>query len=377
MSQPASRGIPVHKATSIAMGLVVGLTFATGVHATNGITAGITGPLSGPGPVAVVASNTDTISRTDTVVIHWSRGVSMTSTDTRCVLGTYSHRNGKVTVIDPELRCALTLGSGASAALASATAASPTTALSITAATTIGTAFYYFNPGTPAVVVPGNVLVYGDLAVGYQAIAKLYVSNTGTLSSTPGSATLTLGPNSYVVAVPALSGGASQQYIADVTLSPSAVGDQALTFTTSGGSSTRTVTVLSGLANLVISTTQPSTATLGGVFARSVTVANVGDGPTTGYVLVSEPLNDLTFVAAGPECHEQVTFSGTANNRTAHHSVECVIYATIAAGGASVLTYSLQAPSTAGSVTSTVSITGLVGPGRVSVPSATSTVTVA
>ena len=378
MHEPrSSNGTKVRNVVAIAIGALASVTFATGAHATNGVTAGFAGPASGPGPIAVTASNTDTITRTDTVVIHWSRGITMTSTDVRCVLGSYSHKSGKLNVVDPELRCPLTLASGASAALASATAVSPNTSLSITAVTAIGSAFYYFNPGTPAVVVPGNVLVYGDLAVGHQATAKLYVSNTGTLPSSPGSATLALGSASYVVAVPGLLGGATQQYIADVTLSPSAAGNQALTFTTSGGSSTRTVTVLSGLANLVIFTSQPDTVVPGAVFERSVAVANVGDGPTTGYVLVSEPLNDLNFVASGPECHEQDTFSGTANNRTVRRSVECVIYAPIAAGDGYVLTYSLQAPSTVGPVTSTVSITGLVGPGSVSAPSSTSTVLVA
>jgi hypothetical protein len=378
MHQPRStRGARVHKVAVIAVGALLALTFATAAHATNGVTAGFAGPASGPGPIAVTASNTDTIARTDTVVVHWSRGITVTSTDVRCVLGSYSHKSGKLTVVDPELRCPLNLAAGATASLASATAASPNTSLSITAVTAVGTAFYYFNPGTPAVVVPGNVLVYGDLAVGHQATAKLYVSNTGTLPSLPGSATLTLGSNSYAVVVPGLSGGATQQYIADVTLSPSAPGNQALSFTTSGGSSTRTVTVLSGLANLVVFTSQPDTVVPGGVFDRSVAVANVGDGPTTGYVLVSEPLNELTFVASGPECHEQDTFSGPANNRTVRRSVECVIYAPIATADGYVLTYSLQAPSTLGPATSTVSITGLVGPGAVSVPSSTSTVTVA
>lgn len=367
----------VRNIVAIAVGALAGLTFATAATAVNGVTPAFAGPTSGPGPIAVTASNTDTVTRTDTVVIHWSRGVTVTSTDVRCVLGAYTHKSGKLNVIDPELRCPLSLGAGATASLASATAASPNTSLSITAATVTGTAFYYFNPGTPAVVVPGNVLVYGDLAVGHQATAKLYVSNTGTLPSSPGSATLTLGSSNFVVAVPTVSGSAAQQYIGDVTLSPSAAGDQALTFTTSGGSSTRTVTVLSGLAALMIVTSQPGTVAPGAVFERRVAVLNRGDGPTTGYVLVSEPLDALTFVASGPECHEQDTFSGTANNRTVRRSVECVIYAPIAAADGYVLTYSLQAPLTLGSVTSTVSITGLVGPGSVSVPSSTSTVLVA
>ena len=161
----------MRKVGAIAIGALAGLTFATGARATNGVTGGFSGPASGPGPIAVTASNTDTITRTDTVVIHWSRGITLTSTDVRCVLGSYSHKSGKLNVIDPELRCPLTLASGTSASLAAATATNPNTSLSITAVTAVGTAFYYFNPGTPAVVVPGNVLVYGDLAVGHQATA--------------------------------------------------------------------------------------------------------------------------------------------------------------------------------------------------------------
>ncbi|MEP7045195.1 MAG: hypothetical protein ABI949_00870 [Ilumatobacteraceae bacterium] len=365
------------KVVPIAIGALVGLTIATVAHAAGGVTAGIAGPASGPGPVVVSAANTDSVTRTDTVIIHWARSVNVTSTDARCVLGSYSHRVGRLTVIDPEFRCALTLAPGASASLASAMAPNPTTSLSVAATTAIGSAFYYFNPGTPAAIVPGNVLVYGDLAVGHQAIAKLYVSNTGTLSSPAGSATLTLGPTSYGVVIPAVPGGASQQYVGDVTLSPSTAGPQPLTFTTSGGSSTRTVTVLSGLASMAISSTQPPVVAASSVFVRTITVSNLGDGPTTGYVLVSEPLNELSFVSAGPECHEQITISGTVNNRTVHRSVECVIYAVIEAGSAYTLAYSLQAPPTPGVVNSIVSITGLVGPGSVAMPNATSSLTVA
>ena len=364
------------KALSLTFAVVAGLAFVTTAHAIAGVAPGVAGPASGNGPVAVSASNTDTVSRTDTVVVHWSRGVDVNSTDSRCVLGSYSHRSGKLTVTDPELRCALTLAPGATASLASGSAASPTTALSITAATTAGTAIYYFNPGTPAAVVPGDVLVYGDLAVGHQATVKLYVSNTGTLASSAGSATLSVGPQNYNVSVPAISGGASQQYIADVTITPSTAGNQAMTFTTTGGSTSKTVTVLSGLANLTIGTTQPGSVTHGSVLTRTVKINNVGDGSTTGYVLVSESLDQLTFVSAGSECREQITYSGTANNPVAQHSVQCTINPTISAGQSYTLSYTLRAPSAAASVTSTVSITGLAGSGSVSVPSATSTITV-